>query len=157
MDEKQKKKMLIMQIGAGGLTCLILVLWIFNLKNVWQEDRALPTNDNSQWLSLKNDLDKTLTDVKKQLNKIDKNRKEAAAGDNFLTDLIKETKNISSATSSIVSTSSPISSSSPTTTSTSPINKNKNCPEYINCMPTIDAARPCQIPVGCEGITAIAY
>ncbi|MDD2354072.1 MAG: hypothetical protein PHH52_01325 [Patescibacteria group bacterium] len=35
--------------------------------------------------------------------------------------------------------------------------KRNNCPEWINCMPTVGEARPCQIPPGCEGITQIAY
>ncbi|MDI3496288.1 MAG: hypothetical protein PWQ35_309 [Patescibacteria group bacterium] len=35
--------------------------------------------------------------------------------------------------------------------------KKANCPEWINCMPTVGEARPCQIPLGCEGITQIAY
>jgi len=33
---------------------------------------------------------------------------------------------------------------------------NIDCPEWINCMPGPDA-KPCKIPVGCEGVTQIAY
>jgi len=33
-----------------------------------------------------------------------------------------------------------------------------NCPDYINCMPTIGGpARNCAIPPGCEGITQIVW
>ncbi len=39
--------------------------------------------------------------------------------------------------------------------------KTPNCPEWINCMPTFsdnhENVNTCQIPVGCEGITQIAY
>ena len=159
MDEKQKRKILIMQIGAGSLTCLILVLWIFNLKNVWQNDKLLADSNSSQWSSLKSNLDKTLVDVRQQLNQIDKNKKTQAAADNFLADLVKETGKISSSSAVVAAISSlPVATSSPVTTSSQIIqSKNKNCPEYINCMPTIGAARPCQIPAGCEGITVIAY
>ncbi len=42
-----------------------------------------------------------------------------------------------------------------------PLPKQTTCPEYIDCMPKIvesgEKATPCQIPVGCEGITNIAY
>lgn len=42
-----------------------------------------------------------------------------------------------------------------------PLPKPIDCPEYIDCMPKIvepgEKATPCQIPVGCEGITEIAY
>lgn len=31
------------------------------------------------------------------------------------------------------------------------------CPEWINCMPSPDRREPCQVPVGCDGITQIAY
>jgi hypothetical protein len=33
----------------------------------------------------------------------------------------------------------------------------RNCPKYIDCMPTIGAAKSCVVPLGCEGITIIAY
>lgn len=32
-----------------------------------------------------------------------------------------------------------------------------SCPEFIDCMPTIDEVKPCVIPPGCENITQIAY
>lgn len=39
--------------------------------------------------------------------------------------------------------------------------KTSDCPEWINCMPTFsnnpEDINTCQIPVGCEGITQIAY
>ena len=176
MDEKQKEKTLFIKIIVGGLALVILVLWIFNLKNVWRTDKELAAaNDNKQWVNLKNDLDKTLTDVKKQLNQIDKSKKDQAAQEHLfsgpppflrrleesLAKKIREEEALAkkNATSSVANaTSSPISTSSPIA-STSPIvqDKIKNCPAYINCMPMLDMERPCNIPVGCEGITTIAY
>lgn len=35
--------------------------------------------------------------------------------------------------------------------------KKNNCPSYINCQPTLEKARPCVVPAGCEGVTQIAY
>lgn len=37
------------------------------------------------------------------------------------------------------------------------LKKDENCPEYIDCMPTIGEAVDCVVPTGCENITQIAY
>jgi hypothetical protein len=143
MDEERQKKIFLMKAGIGFFMVLILVLWIFNLKNVW---RNSPVNGNSQatstkteWTQLKNDLSETISELSARLDKIETDKKtmETIASSSLIQELIKETERL--ATSSASST------------------KNNNCPAYINCMPTIGEARPCQIPAGCEGITQIAY
>lgn len=37
------------------------------------------------------------------------------------------------------------------------LESSKNCPEYIDCMPTIGGSNNCVIRPGCENITKIAY
>lgn len=155
MDSERRKKILVMQIGATILAVFILVVWIFNLQNVWRVDKELAAdNDSAQWLKIKDDLNKTLSNVQSQMKEISRARKEQedVKNRNFLSDLVDETKKLAPTT---VSTSTPIATS--TATSTAPKSLRSGCPEWINCMPSIGEARPCQIPVGCEGITQIAY
>jgi hypothetical protein len=33
----------------------------------------------------------------------------------------------------------------------------KTCPQFIDCMPSVDRNKPCVVPLGCENITQIAY
>lgn len=155
MDNERRKKVLIMQIGATILAVFILVVWILNLQNVWRVDKELAANnDSEQWLKIKADLSKTLSDVQSQMKEINRTRKEQEdiKNRNFLSDLVDETKKFASTT---VATSTPVATS--TATSTAPKSPRPGCPEWINCMPSIGEARSCQIPVGCEGITQIAY
>ena len=157
MENERKKKVLIMQIGATVFAVFILVIWILNLKNVWQVDQKLAPADKSQeWLKIKADLSKTLSDVQNQLKQIDQNRKEQEniKNSNFLSDLVEETKKMAS-TTVVATTTAPIATS--TSSSTASKLKRQGCPEWINCMPSVGAARPCQVPAGCEGITQIAY
>jgi len=155
MDNERRKKVLIMQIGATILAIFILVVWILNLQNVWRVDKELAAgNDSAQWLKIKDDLSKTLSDVQNQMKEINQTRKEQEniKNRNFLSDLVDETKKFASTT---VVTSTPA--VPPTATSSVPKSPRSGCPEWINCMPSIGEARSCQIPVGCEGITQFAY
>jgi len=155
MDSERKKKVLIMQIGATILAIFILVVWILNLQNVWRIDKELAANnDSAQWLKIKDDLNKTLSAVQSQMKEINqaKKKQEDIKNRNFLSDLVDETKKFASTT---VATSTPIATSP--ATSTAPKAPRLGCPEWINCMPSIGETRSCQIPVGCEGITQIAY
>jgi hypothetical protein len=161
MDEKIQKKYLLLKVGVISLAILILALWAFNLKNVWLADQKLaPSENNEEWADLKTSLDKTLVNVKSQVDNIQKTKEAAkkTADQALLTGLLEETeKRASAIASSTVATSSATSSNVTATTTPSPVGSTNNCPEYIDCMPTIGATRPCQIPVGCEGITQIAY
>ena len=160
MDENQKKKILIVQIVAAILTLLILIVWIINLKNVWKMEKNLAVSDNNQeWADLKNELDQTLASLKSEVEQINQARQkqEDAKNEGLLSNLLTETKKLASTSSSTVVATSSLATSTPITTSTPAHLKRPGCPEYINCMPTIGEARSCQIPVGCEGITVIAY
>jgi len=160
MDSERQKKILIMKIGVVSIIGLVFVLWVLNMRNVWRpmtvDNKDL--TQNTDFSKFKQDVNGQMTEINQKLNDITNSRQAAnnKAGEDLLNNIIKETNKISStsiATSS--STSSPVLSAS--STQNLPKVKNSNCPPYINCMPTVGASRPCQIPAGCEGITQIAY
>lgn len=161
MDEKFSKKYFLLKIGVIFLTVLILALWIFNLRNIWSAEREEATPDeNQEWQELKVSLDKTLIDIKGQLDSLQNNKEieKRNADQVLLSDVLKETEKRAAVLASSTTAASVATSSGAVATTTAPEkNKITNCPEYIDCMPTIGAARPCEIPAGCEGITQIAY
>ncbi|MCX6794922.1 MAG: hypothetical protein NTY31_02970 [Candidatus Falkowbacteria bacterium] len=168
MNETEKKKIFIARVIIGSVAFIILILWAFNLKNVWQDSRNNNQASSTAWSSLKDDLGRTLGEAQVKLNQIkgDKAAAEKKAGDEFLSGLLEEAvKNASSSaltatSSAAVATSSPIFSATSTPSAGKIASSTKptaNCPQYIDCMPTIGAAKPCVVPSGCEGITLIAY
>lgn len=160
MEESQKKKIIIIQIVAAVLAGFIFIFWMINLKNVWETEKSLSSSDNNQeWLDLKNDLDKAVSDIKDGLDQVKqaKNAQDNAKQEALLADVLSETKKIASTSDAIVVpvVLTPASSTTPAATST---NANTFCPAYINCMPRIGETPPsCQVPAACEGITVIAY
>ncbi|MFA5024570.1 MAG: hypothetical protein WC523_06485 [Patescibacteria group bacterium] len=162
MESERQKKLFIVKVGVSALMILIVILWIFNLKNVWRTNQEINnTGTSTNWSQLKNDLDKALVEVNTRLNKIEGDKKAAteAAGASLIKELINKTEQLatSTATSTTAATTATEANATSTEATTSKTIKNNNCPAYINCMPTIGEARPCQIPAGCEGITQIAY
>jgi hypothetical protein len=157
MDEDQKKKTTIMRIGILIFMVLILGLWVLNLRGALSSSKnKLADQDPAQWQAMKDELNQTLAEVKANLSELKKLEKppiDQAAADSLVNDLIKETDRLASSSES---TSSPIMNTSTPALRQPPVT-NKNCPAYIDCMPTIGETKPCQIPVGCEGITQIAY
>lgn len=162
--EEQIKKKFIMKIGIISFMVLILIFWILNIKNVFQ-DKSLISNTQSRadFQNLQTEFNETITKMSKSLDKIEAaNEKLKTASSSLLNELIAEINIIASSTissSTLLATSSPIEASSTplielTASSSSALS---SCPAYINCMPSVGEAKPCQIPVGCEGITQIAY
>lgn len=162
MEDNTRKKLFLVQAAAIGVGVLILLIWIFNLKNVWRANGELAAaKEQSTWQALQADLTKTLADVSNQLNQVENNQTVAqeTVGRNFLSGLLQETKKIASTTAASSAT------TTATTTvraATSSVIKNKNCPAWVNCMPTLVGPNganqnSCQVPVGCEGITQKAY
>lgn len=149
MDGDKKKSSLPIKIIVISLGLLVFIIWFFNLKNVWLVSK--PVN-NEEFASLKNNFSQTMSELKDKLNqtKIDNAKQEKIKGDIFIKELIKEAENLASSTKL----------ESEKGSSTSPVQlkqENKNCPQYINCMPTIGEARNCAIPPGCEGSTTLLY
>lgn len=153
MKSEREKKILIMKTGVITIIVLIFFLWVFNMRNVWRPialDNSKEQAQKSDLSGFKQDVGKQMTEINKKLTDITDKKQEARnkAGDNLLNSIIKDTTG---------ATSSPINELATTSTSSLPVVKNSNCPAYIDCMPTIGESRPCQIPVGCEGVTVIAY
>ncbi len=178
MSEKERnKRILFMKIGVVFFTILILSIWVFNLKNVWRDNNQTPSSHNqASWSNLKVNWDKTITSIQQQLNKNQQAKNlQKASSTKFLVNLLNNTRTYSSSSSVIKTTATvpvvstsvsiptpiPVSSNTPrfiSTTSSPLISNSRNCPQYINCMPTIDEpAHSCQIPAGCENITTLVY
>jgi len=155
--ESEAKKKFLMKVGIISVMALILIFWVLNMKNVFRND-AVNTNDQSlaQLRNIKNDFNNTITEINQNLSTVGAATSTSPsniATSSFVSELIKETNSNSSSTEVKATSSLPI---IPVSSST-PVKVNPNCPAYINCMPTIGAARDCTIPLGCEGITQIAY
>lgn len=155
MEEQAKKKFL-MKVGIISLMALILIFWLLNIKNVFKFNQTNQEASNPEWSSVRDELGETLDQLGDNFQKINEaNESLKTASSSLVNEIIKETEKIAS--SSIAS------SSNSTSTEVIPGEiaaekpANTNCPEYINCMPTIGEPRPCVIPAGCEGITQIAY
>jgi len=152
MDEQAKKKFL-MKVGIISLMALILIFWVLNMKNVFRTN-ALTDNGQStaEWQNMKNDFNDTISKMSQSLAKIEAtNEKLKSASSSLVNELIIETNKIASSTAaSSTATSTETSASSSPTTRT-------DCPSFIDCMPKIGEEVNCQIPIGCEGITQIAY
>jgi hypothetical protein len=156
MAEEKDRRHLIMRIGVVSIMVLIMFFWVLNIKNVFNAQREEDVQNKEEWTDIKNDLNNTLDKMNQGLDKINNAN---------IVVVTTSSPEISSSTisTSTPATSSPIFSSSssslPVVPTVPPVTKktNSNCPSYINCMPTVGEARACQIPVGCEGITQIAY
>lgn len=127
----EKKKQALMKVAVISLALIIFLFWIYNLKNVWTGS----SYENSDLESIKQvfqvDTEQALSE-NKQESDADKLLQDIAdnAGEKINQEIKQEDKNIKN---------------------------NDVCPAWINCMPSIDEARSCQIPPGCEDITQIAY
>ncbi len=158
--EDQNKKKFLMKVGIISIMALILIFWVLNIKNVFRDNAALGVEqDTAQWQNLKNNFSETVSEMTKNLDKIkETDAVLKTASSSLLEELIKETNKIAaSSTIKTAATSSVIATSTDYAASSTPETTKNNCPPYIDCMPTIGEARPCQIPAGCEGITQIAY
>lgn len=154
MKSERQKKILLMKVCVIIIIIFIFVVWAYNMKNVW---RPINIKDNTNTTQnsdlLKDNINKQMTEINNLINEkvSDKKQEEINKnGNELLKKIIQDAK---STTSSSINTSTIIISSS----TPNLIKPSNNCPAYINCMPSIGETRSCQIPVGCEGITEIAY
>lgn len=149
MPTKKKQQMLWPLVIV--LAALIFAFWAYNLKNVWRT-----SSSNVDLGSVKEEINQSLGELEEKLE--ENSRLQDDAGE-MLNELIEEVEENASSSENFLPTTPDQATTTldiPATTTTP--SRNINCPEWINCMPTIgDEPRPCQIPVGCEGITQIAY
>ena len=149
LSENKKRQMLWPIVVI--LAILIFAFWAYNLQNVWQSN-----SDNDVDLGVvREEINESLSELEQKLEENSQLKDDAGE---MLSELIKEAQESASSSEDMVL---PVMPEATTTldftaTTTTP-GINKNCPEWINCMPSIGEPRPCQIPAGCEGITQIAY
>lgn len=162
MAENSKKNLV--KLAIITIAALIFFLWLANLRSVFSE----PVAQENILDNFNKELDKSLKQAVEILGEED-------SKEDFVDDLLKKASstkttpsfNTEDSSNIIKEDLSEIIKAASSTLNNSPENgyqiptpvKNtdKNCPEYINCMPSIGEARPCAIPPGCEGITLIAY
>lgn len=156
MENEQKKKKLIMRIGIISIMVIIFIFWLLNIRNVFIHKETPEITENGKQLqNIKEELNATINQLDSSLDKIKAtDDRLKAASSSLVGELVKDASN--DVASSTVASSTPIIPSMPILPP-QPEKTKSTCPSYINCMPTIGEARPCQIPVGCEGITQIAY
>lgn len=157
----ERNKILIMRLSVVSLAIIIFVFWLINIPNVWlgNKNRAQP---DTNFQELKANLNSFLNQTEERVNKIEEEQKQQERlqlikdSDDLIQNLIKETNKKSD-----FSIPTPIDNTynNEETGDAALIEKDKNiiCPEWINCMPSIDEVRDCQIPIGCEDFTQIAY
>ncbi len=150
MDSHQKKTRL-MYASVTLIVAIIFFLWLFNINNVFQGTKKLAGDQNQlNWQEFKANFNKTIEEAGSRFSGVGEENAESVEPENnssvFINDLIEATDKLASSTVDVIAE------------ENTPILENNNCPEWINCMPTIsDEPRACQIPSGCEGITQIAY
>lgn len=160
MESEEEKKKFLMKVGIISLMILILVFWVLNIKNVFRHNTEVDAGQsNEQWKSIRTNFNDTIDKMSSSLAEIEATNARLKAASSSLvneiiiaassSDMIIDANTIPPVVDSGTSTA-PIASSSPSEIK-------KDCPPYIDCMPTIGEAKPCEIPVGCEGITQIAY
>lgn len=152
-EEREAKKNLFLRIGVVSVFAVVFVLWLLNIQGVFSNVSS--TESDSKWEETMAEIDKNTKETEDRLGL---NSPEQDKTNEFVEKLLDKTEDMAS---SSISTSSAIIEikkelSELVVTSTIPV-VNKNCPPYINCMPSIGEARPCVIPPGCENITQIAY
>lgn len=170
MEPEGKKKNFLIKVTVISFTALVLILWVFNLKNIWRDSgEHVSKSTEDEWWQLREDLSGTLASLNNLGQKISTSSNlTTMVGNEMLSDVLSGAKELSSSSKETIIPGAVASSTSATSTLPGGSNdhsnasgtkeiKNKQCPEYINCMPTIGENRPCVIPAGCEGVTKIAY
>ncbi|QQG52455.1 MAG: hypothetical protein HY931_04005 [Candidatus Falkowbacteria bacterium] len=165
-EEERRKKIILVKILVGSLAVVIFLFWFLNLKNVFEMNKLRSTKspEAAKLNELKKEIGESLNEATEKIKDQEQQAKLKEDVNGLLNGVIAEVnKNASSSavTSTEIinnaSTTAATSSLPEIATSTSPNKINNNCPSYIDCMPSIGESKPCQIPVGCEGITQIAY
>lgn len=167
MAEERQKKIFLLRVIIASATVLIFALWLINLRNVSRYASENAPDEDEGWAQLRTDLNETLGDIQGQLDKVkaDQSAQTKEESEAILSGVLAETGKAAAslATSTAIATSTIAATSTVAATGTLPVagpetpKEKIGCPEYIDCMPTIGAARPCIVPAGCEGITTIAY
>ena len=164
MEEDRQRKLVIMKIGVAVAALIIFAVWFLNFRHLWQSADLAGGSKQSELSRVRQEISQSIKEAQTKMSEAEKQEKLQSDADKLLEDLVNEAEKIASSSTSTAETE--LASSTASTTIESPgliassstsSARRANCPAYIDCMPTIGEARPCQIPVGCEGFTQIAY
>lgn len=149
----------------------VIIIWAVNLNNSWDKNKLIKNDGRQQISEITSRFNDSLVSLKAQLDSqknILSSTTDARINNSENVNNQIEESLLSDDSQPRVDNSLDVASTSATTTVPGPVLQTPNgissepslanCPQYINCMPTIDVGRPsCQVPVGCENITVIAY
>lgn len=157
-NNEHQKKILLMKFGVAAIAVLVFSFWFFNFQNVWKNNKLESLNNKDNALEeLKKELSNSVVNMENRLDRLEEKKGELNNDvDKLFEGIMEETEKMSSST--IATSSLEQEGALPDDSKIIPGEKlSENCPLYIDCMPSIDENKICQIPVGCEGITQIAY
>ena len=158
-DEQGVKKSLLVKMIIITIIAIIFFLWLFSLRNLFENKQV---DNNSLLKKVSDDINNSLNETENRLNQIT-----SSSSDSMVKDLLDKASSTAASKISTTTVASELKKelidltnratiTASTTIATTTLKKD-TCPKYIDCMPTIGAAKPCVIPAGCEGITQIAY
>lgn len=161
MKDQEAKKSLFIKIGVSVFIIFIFILWSASLKNVF---KYYDQEDSLSFSQISSNLDESIKEAKEKAEEINsQNKNISSSSQDFVNDLIKKTEELTSSSSDKL-INPPVSSSTIILEEIKDeiirLHDNKdasNCPQYINCMPTVGQINSCSVPSGCEKITQIVY
>jgi len=160
----EAKKRLLLKVGVGIFSALIIGFWLLSLRLTADSKMAAEAN-NSEMDAWQEEFGRTINAMRSGLETETETASTTKKGKEFLSEMaenLEESEAAIATGSEIVATNTAVSA---TITPEQMIKRledrlpaaNSTCPEFIDCMPTIGEAKPCVIPPGCENITQIAY
>lgn len=172
MENEQAKKNFLIRVGVISSAVLIFIFWFLNSKNVFVFNSPEAEVQKQSLDGLVQEFSQAMNEMEEGLVEVKESDDiKRLADEEFLRNLKTETdkliassseQNISEETTNFDDMSGDgllASSSDESAVIVIPEESlnNSACPAYVNCMPTIGAARQCQIPAGCEGVTQLVY
>jgi hypothetical protein len=172
MENRDRIKVWAFKIIASLFVLSLLVLWCWNFPNLWLgSGKSVPAGVTPDWSDLQHDFQQTLGQATSQFSSLGNkglattSSSTDLAGRQIIADLLRATQATRASSSVLLATSSAHNALVSSTVIESPVKsvtsstgtKQSICPKSIDCMPTIGKTRDCKIPLGCEGVTVIAY
>lgn len=161
----EAKKLLILKLGVGFFSLIIIVFWLFNLSGSFTSTRSTAAQDQSA--EVNDDWQQEFTDTFNSLQaSLESQATASGNGEDFLQDMADNLAAREASPSPVVETGSPAVATVTPEQLLADLAARlpeaeqpaiDSCPQFINCMPSIGEAKPCVIPPGCENITQIAY
>ena len=157
MEDNRNKQKLLVKLGTFCVVLVLATIWLTNLQNIWRDAASLSAvNNEDDWREIRDDLNSSLQEIKNTLENsvevstssepVSATSLDVSDGDRRAAEeLLRETAEFAI----------------PPAPSILPDRTNRQCPAWVNCMPTISgpgsSVGSCAIPPGCEGITELVY